>query len=346
MAVTAMAIPFLELARMGLYWERVSDWLDNWSYVEIAHIIRFGGVPSEQHFWGFPAVIALTEVIFSASGIASLVAVSLVCSMAACLLMYRLYGAEVTVAFLILCPEWVRLSIVGGSEPLFLLLLLGSWLAFRSDHSLTAVLLASFATTVRPVGGIAVCAFAFTLLIRRDWRRLAISISLAVGIGVAYLAWLRTVSGDPLINLRLYATDIWPSGNPLSLPLVRLAKSIVRLQQIEPWTRLIQPLFCIAFISFGIFVLWMHARAMWQGHTAELAFVIGYLGFSACYNEIDLASFFPRLMIPVYPFLLFAARDWLPKSRKMLWILVLFSALIASVDLVGLRAVFGFSLHR
>jgi hypothetical protein len=48
----------------------------------------------------------------------------------------------------------------------------------------------------------------------------------------------------------------------------------------------------------------------------------------------------------VYPFLLFVAIDWLPKHRIVLWSLVFFSALIASVDLVGFKAVFGVSVHH
>ena len=92
---SALLIPFFELARTGSYWVHVNDWLDNRSYVQIANVIRVGGIPVGSHFWGLP-------------------------------------GGVVIVTFLILCPEWVRLSVIGGSEPLFLCLLLGSWLAFRS----------------------------------------------------------------------------------------------------------------------------------------------------------------------------------------------------------------------
>lgn len=343
--IAAMLIPLAELSRAGIYWKSVESWLDNGSYVDIAHFIRFGGLPGDQHFWGLPAILALVEAAFSTSGLVALVVVSFVSSIVASFLMYRLYGAVVTATFLILCPEWVRLSVMGGSEPLFLCLLLGSWLAFRSDRVLMATVIASLATTVRPVGALAICAFAFTLLLRRDWRRLAISVCFAVGIGLAYLAWLRVVSGDAFVNFRLYSADIWPSGSPFSLPFVRLVKSFIRLSQSGPWTRLVQPSFCIAFLGFGVFALSKHARAIQQKYQAEFAFVIGYLVFMTCYNEVDAAAFFPRLAIPVYPFLLFVAQDWLPKSRLVLWSLVLLSGLIASADIVGFRTAFGFSFH-
>jgi len=60
MAGFAVLIPFMERALRGVYWNRVDGWLDNESYIDIAHILRFGGAPSSPHFRGFPALIALT----------------------------------------------------------------------------------------------------------------------------------------------------------------------------------------------------------------------------------------------------------------------------------------------
>jgi hypothetical protein len=101
----------------------------------------------------------------------------------------------------------------------------------------------------------------------------------------------------------------------------------------------------MAFLVFGIFALSKHARAFLQQYPAELVFVIGYLGFMTCYNDVDIAGELTRYTIPVYPFLVFSFREWLPKNRFVYWPLVLLSGLIASADLVGFRTVFGFSLH-
>lgn len=343
-----LLIPFFELLKAGDYWGRVIDWFDNPSYVQIAKIIRSGGFPDGHHFWGLPSIIAATQVAFGISGFAALVGISVACSVAASFLMYRLYGAVATVAFLILCPEWVRFSVMGGSEPLFLCLLLGSWLALRSDRVSLAVLLASFATTVRPVGVIALCAIAFALILCRDWRTLAISICIGVGIGLAYLAYLRVMTGDAFINFRLYSASDWPSGNPFSLPFVQLGKSFFDLLLHSRWTEWVQSLFSISLLSFGALALSKQIRTILQRYPAELAFVIGYLGFLACYNPYNddgIAGPLPRYAIPVLPFLLFTARNWLPNNRFLVWPMALLSALIASSALVGFKAVFGFSLH-
>jgi branched-subunit amino acid transport protein AzlD len=342
----AFLIPFYELIRAGNYWGRVNDWLDNPNYVEIAEIIQSGGFLGEKHhFWGLPLVIAGAQVAFGISGFAALIAISIACSVAASFLMYRLYGAVATVAFLILCPEWVRLSVMGGSEPLFLCLLLASWLAFRSDRVLMAVLLASFATMVRPVGFIALCAFAFTLILRRHWRELAMSICIGVGIGLAYLACLQVATGNAFINFKLYSASAWPSGNPFSLPFVQLAKNFFDIVLHRRWTGWLQSLFSILLLSFGAFALSKQMRTIPQRYPAEFTFAIAYLGFLACYNFGGVAVFLPRFAIPVLPFLLFTAHNWLPNNRFLVWPMAVLSALIASSALVGFKAVFGFSLH-
>ncbi len=345
MVVCALLIQFVELLRAGGYWERVQGWLDNQGYVDLASVIRLGGTPLDQHFWGLPALIALIESIFPISGFPTLVVISVITSLGASLLMYRLYGAAVAVMFVILCPQWVRLSTMGGSEPIFLCLLLGAWLLYRHDRALVAVILASLATTIRPIGAIAVCAFAVAMAMRRDWRRLAVSLCAAAAIGALYLALMRVATGDPLISAKMYSSHIWKSNGPFSFPFARLVISSVHRLQNEPWSQMVQPVVCMVLLGFGVFALVKHARESLKEYPAELFFVVAYLIFVAFYNDHDLAGFLPRLAIPVYPFLIFCWRTRLPKNRFVYWPLVVISALIAAADLVGFRTVFGFGLH-
>ena len=81
-------------------------------------------------------------------------------------------------------------------------------------------------------------------------------------------------------------------------------------------------------------------------YPAELTFAIAYLCFFACYSYGEVARHLPRFAIPVMPFLLFIARNWLPNNRFLVWPMAVLSALIASSALVGFEAVFGFSLHE
>ena len=107
-----------------------------------------------------------------------------------------------------------------------------------------------------------------------------------------------------------------------------------------------EPLICILILGFGVFALLRHARTCAEKYPSELVFVIGYLGFFICYSYQEVAFFFTRFMIPVYPFLLFAAREWLPKNRIISYLDPgVLSSLIASTDLVGFKTVFGISFH-
>jgi hypothetical protein len=86
-------------------------------------------------------------------------------------------------------------------------------------------------------------------------------------------------------------------------------------------------------------------RELLRKFPAEFVFVIIYLTFLACYNYAEIAKFLPRFAIPVLPFLLFSARNWIPNNRLLLWPLAVFSSLIAIAARIGLPAMFGFSLH-
>ena len=335
----------MELAQTGNYWGRLEDWLDNGSYVEIANVIRLGGTPRTHHFWGLPNLIAAIQAAFDVSGFAAIVVISIGCSVAASFLIDRLYGGPVAIAFLILCPTWVRLSVMGGSEPLFLCLLLGCWLAFRSSGALVAVVLASFATTVRPVGFFALCGIGFALILQRDWKWLAMSFCIAAGIGLAYLAECQVISGDPLINFRLYSSDDWPDGNPISLPFVQVGKGMFDYVLNKRWTVWIEDVFSLTLVGFCTYFLSTKFATLLRRYPAEFFFVAAYLIFFLCYNNEAASHLFARYSIPIIPFLLFAACNWLPTNRFVLWPLAILSALIASSGIVGFKSVFGFSLH-
>ena len=234
---------------------------------------------------------------------------------------------------------------MGGSEPLFLCLLLGCWLAFRSNRALPAVGLASFATTVRPVGFFALCGIGFALILQREWKWLAMSVYIAAGIGLAYLAQCVVISGDPLINFRLYSSDLWPYGNPLSLPFMQLGRFVFDFVLNNRWTIWIEGLLSLTLVSGGTVFLSTKFATLLRRYPAELGFVSAYLIFLVCYNSETVITHFARFSIPVIPFLLFAAHDWLPTSRFVLWPLAIFSTLIASSGVVGFESVFGFSPH-
>jgi hypothetical protein len=84
--------------------------------------------------------------------------------------------------------DWMQRSYLGGSEPLFVALLFGSFTAVRKERWLLAALLASLATVVRPLGVFALLGIGVALVWKRDYRKFL----LATAIGTSMVARLST----------------------------------------------------------------------------------------------------------------------------------------------------------
>jgi hypothetical protein len=344
--LAALLIPFFELCRVGKFWIISSTADDNPSYIQISDVIlQRGGLIQGQHFWGFPALIAAFRWGLGISGVVALVSIAVVFSLAAAFLIYRLYGFRAAVALFALSPAWLRTSVLGGSEPLFMFLLLLSWLAFRVDCAVLAVAIGSLATTVRPVGVFAVCAFLFLMVRRREWRRLTASVLSAGAVGLAYFGSLQFLSGDPFLNFKRYSGD-WRSGMPLTLPFGAFGRSFQIILH-DRWTNSAVTFIGLALFAFGALALLRNRKSLSVGEFhAEVLFVTFYLCFLACYNHDWVLSAWPRFSIPVLPFLLFAADNWLPRRRITVWLMTSASALLVAAEAIGFKAVFGISLRN
>ena len=118
------------------YLPLVRGYGDSGSYMQIAHAIRtwdFSGL-QVKHFWGLPYAMALLSKVTGLPEEASILAVCAASSLVTLVFAYRLWGGWIAVLISILNFYWVQLSFLGGSEPFFLALLLGSLLAIRKER--------------------------------------------------------------------------------------------------------------------------------------------------------------------------------------------------------------------
>lgn len=341
------------VARAKNFWDVAAAWGDNQFYLAVAAIIRnwrFSGGVLPQPFWGFPYAIAGISGLFRIPALTALVIVSMFGALAACVLVHRLYGGWVAAFFVFINYEWLYPSVEGGSEPLFLCLLLASFLAARSERWNLAALLASLGTTVRPVGVFALVAFAAGLAVRRRYRQLAVITLIGLAIGVLYLVPLRVILGSAFANFSGYKSDTegWgTNGWPLTYPFGALIPSYLTAFHSLRWT-------CIVFSPVWLLVALVGTVAMWlprirprfsAGNQSEALFASIYILFLVSFNAIDyIAQSIPRYLIPVLPLLLFALRDWIPRYRRVIWVGAILSALVASAGIVGFKNVFGFRL--
>jgi hypothetical protein len=354
--LVAFAIQAFEYLRHPhLYYGQVwgGAQFDAGGYIRLAQLVG-RGVPAgakpyhgaDHFFLGLPSLIALTAAVAGVSEAQAIVGLSVAASIVSCVLICRLYGSVVALAFGIVSLDWLQASVVGASEPLFTALLLGSFACARGERWAQAALLASLATTVRPVGVLALIALAVVLACARKPRDLASIVAISLTTAAVYFWWAGRTMGDPFVNFKLYS-ETWTSSSPVGLPFAMLVASAVT-QAGSPHAAAHAR--ALALIPFTLAVAVIGATRdrfrLFRAVPVEAITAALTLCFVSSYNFIDLALYWPRFVAPILPTLLYAVKDWIPTSRWILWPSLVVSALLASSELVGFRAVFGFGLLR
>jgi hypothetical protein len=270
---------------------------------------------------------------------ASILAVSAASSLVTAIFAYRLWGGWIAIFISTLNFYWLQLSFLGGSEPFFLALLLGSLLAIRKERWYLATLLASFATITRPLGMCLLLGIGVYLLWRRDWRRLAGAIGIGVAIGILYVLPLQLYLHDPLATVHSYGV-LQASSSPgvFGIPFRAIIMGTVLYP--SPWTNLVVTFSWILVVLAGNIAMVstkeFHDYA--RDHVAEVVFVGLYLFFLYSYNAPRIArENFPRFAIPILPFVFLALLRWLPKDRRLLWCAAVIAAPLAAFSAIGIQ---------
>jgi hypothetical protein len=339
--MTVMAALFIvTVLHFGSYVSLVHNSGDNGAYISAASAIRhwdFRDVKVKQ-FWGYSYVVAAASL----TGIpmnACLLLVSILCSVLSVVICFRIWGGRIAALFAISNFDWMQRSLLGGSEPLFVLLLFASFWAARVQRWRTAALLASFATITRPVGVIALLAIGIVLLWQRDFRRVLPCTCIAVGIGMLYVLPFHLYFGDPFYQVKRYQNSDWHAGSAVNWPLHAIVQSLVHNR--EPWTNVALTTSWIVFAIVGLSMLVLKKSSLAAAHAkVEWLFAVMYTTFLLCYSSPEWArAEFSRFLIPALPMLFGALSGWLPRDRKILWVMAIVSPLLAAASALGIRNV-------
>jgi hypothetical protein len=293
-----------------------------------------------KQFWGLPYAMAALSTVTRVSDRTALLAISVVASFAAAALAWILWDGWIAGFFAVLNFDWLQRSYLGGSEPLFVALLFGSFLMARKERWLLAALLASLATIVRPLGVFALLGIGIALLIRRDWRTLLAAILIGAVVGGLYVLPLARHFNDPLANVSSYHSQKWQGGWLFGIPFYAIIKGT--LTEPAPISNLV--------LSFGwIFLILVAIVRMAQGtefrsyarsHLVEITFLVPYLWTLYAYNYPHWArGNFARFAIPILPFALLALYRWIPKDRRVLWGIAVLSSILAAASAIGINNV-------
>jgi hypothetical protein len=327
------------------YSATVATFGDNGDYISAAQAIEHWDLRSThtRQGWGLSYLIALFSTI-QLSNQVSLVFISMAASLVSVLLVRGLWGPWIAAFFAILNFPWIQTSFLGSSEPLFVLLLFGSFWFSRKDRPkerwILASVLAALATVTRAVGIFGLAALGLNLLLRKEYRKLTLSIAVAALIGFLYLLPFWIALHDPLYQFhrRASAAD-WDSGHLLTWPFRDIVVSYLYYR--GPWTNVIVTggwigLSAVALCRMGVNV-YRHRGTL---ELNEQIFAITYLTFLFSYNSLEWARWdFHRFVIPAIPLILLSFDRWLPKSRYVVYPLCVVSSALAACSAIGIQNV-------
>jgi len=330
----------LTLVHFRSYSSTVANYGDNGSYLQAANAIRhwnFKGVEVKQ-FWGVSYLIAAISWL-PISPQWCLLVICTVSSLASVLMAWQLWGPWIAGFFTLLNFVWLQVSLLGGSESLFVALLFASFLAIRKDRWAAGSILAALATTVRPLGILGLFGIGLALISLRNYKKAVLCAILSTAIGVLYLLPFWIYFHDPLYQLHRYKQTDWNSESVIGLPLHAIVVSL--LHNREPWTNVVLTTGWVAVAVAGLCAMARKTfRPYIREHRAECTFAFLYLGFILTYNSVEWArAEFPRFVIPVMPFLLLSFDRWLPRSRCVLYGLCIVSPVLAAFSAIGIRNV-------
>ncbi len=334
----------------GSYWSLVGGKFgDNPDYLEAASAIRhwqFSGVNVKQ-FWGMSYAVAGVSIMTETSEATALVVVCVGASLVSVALCYWLWVGWIAAFFALLSLDWFQRSLLGGAEPLFMALLLGSFLMLRRERWVYAAVLGSLATVVRPFGVFVLMGLGVHLLYRKRFRYSAIATAIALGIGALYTWPLKHYLGSPFANVASYQKYDWQGGLPFNFPFVAIVRDTIRIR--APWTNLALTLCWMLFVLVAIVVAIRSGEFQHYAkiHTAEACFVFLYCLALYTYNAPGWSrSQFPRFALPMLPWALFFLKRYVPTNRKVVWALAVITPSLAAASAVGIRQTWGILLRH
>jgi len=316
---------------------------DTSAYTQIADAIAswdFSGVHVKQ-FWGVSYLVALVHNLTGISSTTAILMLCAVCSLLAIVLAYRLWGGWIALFALCLNFDWFQRSLLGGSEPLFVALLFASFLMIRKERWLWAALLASLATVTRPLGIFLLVGIGVVLIVRNQWRCFALASLIGIVVGALYMFPLKLYLHDPLATVHSYGVA-QPAARASLFGIPFRAIIVGTLGSPRPWTKLARSCGWIFLVVAGniLMVATREFREYARTHPAEAIFTALYLISIYCYNIPYWAlGTFPRFAIPILPFVFLALLRWLPKDRRVVWILAIVSAALAACSALGIQNV-------
>jgi hypothetical protein len=319
------------------YPSRVLHCGDNPSYAGESAAIRGEPAPAliARHFLGYPLTAAPVAALLHIPDMNALPIVSMLASLAAIYLAGELWGAWAAAWFAVINLDWIQRSLLGGAETLFVALIFGCLLMARKDRWTAAAIFGALATVVRPLGVFALIALGLVLLRRRRFGPLALATAVSLLVGAAYLGLVHLLFGQSFGNFAWYRS-MGLGHDRTFIPFVTIFMTYAEHSGEHQLTikNVVKTLTWMTFTLAGIIAaFWRREmRDSMRNVPVEWIFAAIYLASFLFFPAWWIEGEYPRYLAPVIPILLVSLRPWLPKDRRVIWIVGLLSVTLSAVE--------------
>ena len=306
---------------------------DAHSYLQVADLFISGrplSVPfAGRVFPGWPICFAPAYAIIKSPWVPVVVAILISCVLP---LMQLSISGNRTAAIIMICgtPTLLMHSVLAMSEPLFLLLTLGSCLAFARDRSSLAALLTGVAAWVRPTSCFLWLGQALELVARGrrvEALKMSVIAGLAAGSMFLFNAWLY---GSPFYQFGQYGTlpnisdqarqalGLWENGGShFGMPMVNLIKASLLThpplwKQAFVWGHVVMLMMFLVFGSSSA----SRSEPYW---TSNFVWAAGTGLFILCTGPYWAFHSFDRYFVWALPAYLALIQPWLKRTRWFTW---------------------------
>jgi hypothetical protein len=162
---------------------------------------------------------------------------------------------------------------------------------------------------------------------------------IGVVVGVLYMIPMQVYYGDPLANFHFYQGQDWHTSSPVSIPFVPLLHGV--LTSSVPATTIWRELFWVLLTASGVtaMIATRRFRRFAAAHKVEATFAALFAVFVFSYNSDWGFLEFARYVLPLVPLALFALETFLPRDRRLLWVIAPVSAMLAAASALNARYV-------
>lgn len=289
------------------YFSYIETWADNADYLSASNEILTGQIKPEN--MGALAcrqtmgcLVAGLSWISGMEVKTSFLVICIVSGAACGFLLWHLIGALPTALFYVISIDWMPRMFLGGTEPIFMALLLSAFLMIRRGHLYSCVILSCLATAIRPVGGLVLILLFFELWNKKKWHQLLIVLAVGLVAGLCYYFVGLKITGHQTAAFTSWGVQ-WGKGygSPINFPGAALYHGAISGE--EEWVGwLAHGAMPFLFLCATIWFCWrFKGKKDLVWHPLERSFAFFHSLFLMVYNYAHIWTHLGRWSVPSMP---------------------------------------------